>query len=291
MTNALTLGTGPLQIEVWPLGARLNRVLYDGTPCVDAAETREEALGPKRYNGAVVGPVANRLAGGSVSIAGKSYVLPRNENNETTLHSGPQGVHALDWNIADQDATSVTFALALSDGFGGLPGQRVVRASYDVGGHSVEVTFEATSTMPTVMNMALHPYWTLDAGGREGLQISVNADRYTPVDAKKIPTGKIADVAGTIFDLTDLQVPSTEIDHNFCLTGGDDAAVTLTGKRLRMEMWTDAPGCQVFTGKPNGIAIEPQDYPDAPHHDAFPSILLAPGETYRQISTYHFSRL
>jgi aldose 1-epimerase len=138
--------------------------------------------------------------------------------------------------------------------------------------------------------MAFHPFWRLDAGGREGLALGINADRYTPVDKRKIPTGEIADVSDTIFDLRAPAAPSTEIDHNFVLTGAQPA-VTLTGPTLKLEIETDAPGLQVFTGRATGIAIEPQLFPDAPHHPNFPSVLLKPGETYRQVSTYRLSRL
>ena len=40
--------------------------------------------------------------------------------------------------------------------------------------------------------------------GRDSLhmhRVTVNADRYTPVDNELLPTGKIAHVAGTKFDL------------------------------------------------------------------------------------------
>lgn len=292
MTEPLFLGTGPLCIEVWPLGARLNKLTYDGISCVDGSETREEAIGPKGFHGAVVGPVANRLAGGAVEVEGSTYNLPRNENGETTLHSGPEGLHALDWRVTENTDDAATLMLDLPDGHGGLPGNRQLTARYEVGAHEFTLTFQATTDAPTLMNLALHPYWTLDAGQRSGLELQVNADGYTPVDAKKIPTGAIADVSDTIFDFRTQEEPSTEIDHNFCLKPDRQApAVTLTARRLRLDILTDAPGMQIYTGKPIGIAIEPQHWPDAPHHANFPSILLRPGETYRQTSTYRFSRL
>lgn len=290
MTRPLTIGTGALRLEIWPLGARLNRAIYAGIDCADGSETREQALGPKRFNGAVVGPVANRLAGGTVDIAGRTHSLPRNENDETTLHSGPDGVHALDWTAETVTSDSARLTLTLPDGHGGLPGTRQLGALYDVADHSFTLTFEATTDAPTLMNLALHPYWTLGAHRRADLALRIAADRYTPVDARKIPTGEIALVDGTLFDLRRAHTPSSKIDHNFCLTRSDPA-IELTGSGLRLQIATDAPGLQVYTGKPLGIAIEPQHWPDAPHHPAFPSILLTPGQTYRQTSTYRFSRL
>lgn len=289
MSKALTLGTGQLTLEVWPLGARLNQVRYGGHDLLDAASSRDEALGPKKFHGAVVGPIANRVENGRVEIAGRTYDLPQNENGETTLHGGPEGLHARDWTVAEADDRSLTLTLDLADGECGLPGNRRLTARYAVGADDFTLALEATSDAETFMNLALHPYWTLDAGGRDGLKLCVKADRYTPVDGRKIPTGDVADVTGTIFDLRNLAEPSHAIDHNFALTGAEPA-VTLASDTLRLEIGTDAPGLQIFTGKPIGIAIEPQHYPDAMHHPAFPSIVLKPGETYRQVSTYRLSR-
>jgi aldose 1-epimerase len=288
MSEVLKLGSGPLQIEVWTLGARLNQGLYGGIALLDAAHDREEALGPKRFNGAVVGPIANRIAGGRVEIAGKTYDLPKNENGETTLHGGAEGLHARDWAVAELSDDAAALVLDLADGVCGLPGNRRFTALYTVGKHDFTVTLEAVSDAETLVNLALHPYWTLDAGGRSGLDLCVKADGYTPVDARKIPTGEVASVDGTMFDLRAPAEPSTGIDHNFVLTGAQPA-VTLETRRLKLEIETDAPGLQIYSGKATGIAIEPQHFPDAPHHPGFPSILLRPGETYRQVSTYRLS--
>ncbi len=291
MTQPVTLGKGPLKIEVWPLGARLNRVIYKGIECVDGAADRDEARAAKKYNGAVVGPVANRIAGGTFRIDGTRYVLGDEPRQNPQRHGGPQGVHALDWKVAEVSKTTLKLTLGLADDLGGFPGNRVLTAQYEVGGHDFTLTLKATSDAPTLMNLALHPYWTLDAGGRDGLQICLKSNKYLPVDQRKIPTGEIADVEGTQFDLRELTHLSPEIDHNFCLEDAEDTVLTLQGKTLRMEMASSAPGCQIYSGKSTGIAIEPQHWPDAPHHPGFPSIELRPDETYCQVSSYRFSRL
>lgn len=290
MSRPLLLGTGPLKLQIWTLGARLAGASFEGVPLLAGVDSREEALGPKLYHGSVVGPVANRIAGGRVEIDGVRFDLPRNENGETTLHGGPDGLHARDWSVVDANDAQATLALELADGDCGLPGNRRFEARYEVGSDAFTLTLSATTDAPTYVNLALHPFWMLDAGGRDGLELAVRADRYTPVDARTLPTGDVAEVAGTIFDLRQIGEPSTEIDHNFVLSGGPEApAVTLNGHRLTLEIFTDAPGLQVFTGKPFGIAIEPQHWPDAPHHPGFPSVRLDPGERWTQTSTYRFS--
>lgn len=290
MTEVIKLGASDPEIEVWTLGARLNGVWFRGSEnLVDGSADEDEAFGTKKFNGAVVGPVANRIAGGRASIDGRDFEFERNENDITTLHSGSDGVHALSWNVLERTADSLILSLKLPDGFGGFPGNRTLVAEYGVRDSALTVAFSATTDAPTWMNLALHPYWSLGVG-RGGLRLQIEADRYTPVDADKIPTGEIASVAGTPFDLRRLAEPSDEIDHNFVFDQ-PLGRVTLESDAHRLEIETDAPGLQVYTGKEIGIAIEPQHWPDAMHHPAFPSIELRPGKTYRQFSTYRFSTL
>lgn len=259
---------------------------------VDGSSSEEEARGPKLNHGSVAGPVANRIAGGTADIDGMTYDFERNEGGITTLHSGSKSLRDAVWEIdalSDNCATLSILRRHLEDD---LPGERRFTAVYAVGDDSFSLTFEATTDRPTLVNLALHPYWTLAAGGRDTLRIRVNASSYLPVNEQKIPTGEIAAVEGK-FDLRDAKRPSPEIDHNFCLTAPayEGPAVSLFSATLTLEIETDAPGVQVFTGKPFGIAIEPQHWPDAPHHSNFPSILLRPGETYRQTTRYRFQRV
>lgn len=289
MSNVLKIGNDVLQAEVWPLGARLNQLRFAGSDMLDGSLNLDDATGPKRFNGAVVGPVANRIAAGAAEIDGRAFSFEKNEGGITTLHSGTDGVHACIWTVEAADETFLSLSLDLKDGHGGFPGNRSLLVNYEIIGAALRVSFEAETDTATWINLALHPFWTLDGNGREGLDIHINSTEYTPIDERKIPTGEIADVSGTIFDLRTPAAPSTEIDHNFVLTG-TQPAVTLMGPTLRLDIETDAPGVQIFTGRPTGIAIEPQHFPDTPHHPNFPSILLTPGDTYRQVSTYRLYR-
>lgn len=293
MTEIIRLARGAIEVEIWTLGARLNGIWFDDIGnLTDGSETPDEARGSKKYNGAVVGPVANRIAGAQAEIGGRSCTFEANERDRTTLHGGDTGVHAREWAIEALDQTFVSMRLALPDGDGGFPGNRVLTCNYELVDDGLRVQFTAETDALTWINLALHPYWTLGLKGRAGQRLSVTADSYLPVDAYQIPTGEVADVSGTIFDLRTLAVPSFDIDHNFCLNAGDGPAVIMESDAgIRMSVTTDAPGLQVFTGKDIGIAIEPQHWPDAMHHAQFPSIELRPGETFQQNSTYRFSRL
>lgn len=294
MSGAIRLAADDLEIEIWPLGARLNGLWFRGIgSLVDGASDRAEALGPKKFNGAVVGPVANRIAGGSATIDGRSCVFDKNQGGIITLHSGASGVHALDWALTAQDAGSLSLGLDLEDGQGGFPGNRALRVEYRLHGPEMQVNFSATSDAPTWINMALHPYWRFGKAGRAGSQLSVCADGYLPVDDDKIPTGAVAQVEGTEFDLRRLAPPSHGIDHNFCLDAQPpEVAARLEGDLgVGMDIITNAPGLQIYSGKEIGIAVEPQHWPDAMHFDHFPSVELRPGQTYSQSTTYRFSKL
>lgn len=291
MNDAVILANDRIRLEIWPLGARLNQLYFDDIPCLVSAPDYDEALSVKSYNGAIIGPVANRIAGGNVVIADKKYEMMKNEHGQTALHSGLLGAHALEWHLQSTDARAATWTIQLRDGHCGLPGQRTLTAEYVITENGFTLELSARSDVITIMNLAFHPYWSLGAA-RDILEIKVNADRYTPVNELKIPTGEILDVVGTSFDLRTLATPSAEIDHNFCLSHEtDDPAFVLRSPQIQLDAITDAPGLQVYTGKTTGIAIEPQLWPDAPHHPGFPSILLHPGETFRQTTCYRFQRL
>jgi aldose 1-epimerase len=291
MSEIVTLRSGKLEVEVWTLGARLHAVRFDGSPnLLDSAANEAETLGEKKFHGATVGPVANRIAGASASIDGTDYAFEANERDITTLHSGSTGVHAIDWSIAAQNDTSVFLETTLKDGLGGFPGNRTLKANFDIIEGELHVSYYASTDAQTWINLALHPYWSLGKTASD-LLLFVDADRYTPVDAVQIPTGEIASVDGTPFDLRTLAKPSTEIDHNYVLNAGDPADVILATDDYQLDITTDAPGVQIFTGKPFGFAIEPQHFPDAMHHANFPSIALKPDEAYAQSSVYRFTRL
>ena len=289
--SKVTLSKDDIEIEVWPLGARLNSVRYMGSRnFVDGAVDGTEARGAKLNHGSVAGPVANRIARGTFEIEGKTFALERDENGKTTLHSGSHSTRDAIWDVIAQSDQEVCFELAIPDHKDGFPGNRVIKAIYTLHPKGFDLRFEAKTDSATLMNLALHPYWTLATDDRDALKLAVYADHYLPVDDDKIPTGEVADVEED-FDLRAPKVPSPKIDHNFCLSGWMQHAAQLESDTYRLNVATDAPGIQIYTGKPFGIAIEPQHWPDAPHHSHFPSILLHPGETYQQLTQYRLAKI
>lgn len=266
------------------------------------------------YAGALVGPIANRLERGCITVAGIRHQMALNENGQNTLHSGPEGLHSRDWQIKARSETSVTQICALADGACGLPGNRVISATYTLQDSTLSLEITATTDAATPMNIAAHPYWNLDGRGDVASHtVALHADRYLPTGPDNLPTGQIAQTTDTPFDFTTARhIPhDPALDVNYCLPadGAVHLVATLTGANgTRLRLSTDAPGLQVYNGahlpdmpkaldgggdlRPFGaIALEPQHWPNAPHNPSFPPIILHPGETYRQTTRYHLDRV
>lgn len=313
--RAVRLRAGELTAVVLTRGAILQDVRLAGTPwSLTLGSDRLDAYeGPMAYCGALVGPVANRIGGAEAMVAGRLCRFPPNEG-PNLLHSGATGIHARIWEIAEASEAALRLRLALPDGLGGFPGNRVIEAEFALAGAGLTLTLAATTDAPTLMNIANHSYWSLDGGHDIGGQrLRIAADRYLPVDAALLPLGEPREVSGG-FDLrTGRMLDLGEgYDHNFCLAEAPRAlafAAELTGRRgVRMVLETTEPGLQVYdaarlstapfpghAGQPYGahagLALEPQRWPDAPAHPGFPSIALAPDQRYRQVTRWSFGRV
>lgn len=271
-------------------------------------ERPEDYRANPAYLGAIVGRHANRIAGGRFALDGRSHQLTLNEDGRTHLHGGSAGFSHQPWQIAERTAASVTLTLTSPDGDQGYPGTVTATCTYTLAAPAtLVVALSATTDAPTPVNLAHHSYFTLAEGAdaREH-RLQLGAAHYTPVDAGQIPTGQIAAVAGTPFDFRAGRAIDLPLDHNFVLAGGGPAAVvTAPDGRLQLTVTTDAPGLQVYDGRglralgPGiggqahfpyaGLALEPQHFPDSPNHRGFPDVILRPGQTWRQRSTFRFA--
>ncbi|MGR3463687.1 aldose epimerase family protein [Limimaricola sp.] len=261
--------------------------------------------GAMRYFGAIVGPVANRIAGARAIIDGAEYRFGANDGR-AMLHSGRHGTQFRVWELVEQDTDAATLAIDLADGADGFPGNRRIVARWSL--HSpatLRLELNATTDEPTLMNPVNHSYWNL-AGTPDitGHRLRVAAGHWLPTDEDALPTGEIAPCAGSDHDFRAPRalVPGhPPLDHNFCLSMEDADlrdVLELAGGGVTMRMATTAPGVQIFDGRDTdsaglapyaGLAIEAQRWPDAPHQPAFPTFRLAPLETFRQVTEWRFA--
>lgn len=296
------LDNGRLRVAVLTYGATVQRLeVADGTDVVLGLDTLEDYLRRSRYFGAVVGRYGNRIARGRFTLDGTEYRLPVNDG-ENSLHGGVRGFDKRVWRVESAGPAELLLSLVSPDGEEGYPGELTASVRYVLDGDTLRLEYRATTDAPTVVNLTNHSYFNLAGGGDvRGHVVTMEADRYLPVDEGKIPTGELAPVAGTPFDFT---VPSRvdarlggRYDHCYVLQGR--VTVTDPGSGRSMEVTTTEPGVQFYTGHMlggdgapygpfAGLCLETQHFPDAPNRPAFPSPVLRPGEERVSTTGYRF---
>jgi aldose 1-epimerase len=269
------------------------------------------------YFGAVCGRVANRIARGRFTLDGRTHALARN-NGPNHLHGGLRGFDRRVWTLDPPDAAGASVRLRLHspDGEEGYPGALEVGVTCTLSDdHRLRIDYTAHADAATPVNLTQHAYFNL-SGGRTpdilGHRLTLRSGRYLPTDADDLVTGGILPVDGTAFDfragaaLDGAKRGRPEgYDHCFALDprGADEPCARLedpaSGRVL--EMRTTEPGLHVYTGRhlagvpgrdgaplPRhaGIALEAEHFPDAVNQPSFPSVILRPGEVYRQTTDY-----
>lgn len=311
--NRYTIAAHGLTATFTEWGAALVDLRLDGVahPLVlGLADLADYAAGHSNYMGATAGRVANRIAEARFTLDGVEHRLDANYQGRHTLHGGSAGIGKRVWNVVARADDTITFGIDLADGEMGFPGAMRIEARFTCApGARLEIRYTATCDAPTVVNLAHHTYWNLSGSAEiSDHYLTVAADRYLPVDDGLIPTG-VADVSGTDFDFrAGRTLPGGDLlDHNLCLSDGRvalrDVAV-LHAPGLAMTIATTEPGLQVYDGAKlatpvagidgrtyrahAGVALEPQNWPDAPNRDDFPDCVLRPGETYEQVTAFTF---
>ena len=290
---------------------------------------------PSDY-GSTVGRYANRIKDAKLSLAGSLYSLKANDNGNSLHGGGNTGWLNQVYDVTEQNDSSVTFVMNAPDDENGFPGNITATATYTVtSNNTLDIVFKATTDKETVINMTNHSYFNLNGDpSKEGFNqvMYINADKFTPSDSLYIPTGEIKNVEGTPMDFRipteigkkadytyDQIKNATGYDHNWCLNTykngkGDDKTVAAslyspkTG--ILLEVYTNEPGIQVYTGNFQGTGIackhgikypkhvsvcfESQKYPDSPtkiseHVVGWTDATLNPGEEYYSHLAYKFS--
>ena len=296
------------------------------------AQYADSVNSPSDY-GATIGRYANRINKGQITVAGQKYQLPTN-NFGHCLHGGPSGWQYQVYDAEQVDEQTLKLTIVSPDGDNGFPGTVTAIATYKLTeDNALDCTFEATTDKETVINMCNHSYFTLTGNPSQpgtNMELYVNADKMTPVDTTYMTTGELRDVYGSSLDfkkpraLYEMIADTTEhqikyaggYDHNWCLNtykdgkGNDQmVAASLYDKTtgIFMQVFTNEPGIQVYTGNFQGtgitckngikypkhvsVCLETQKYPDSPNKVAkgWPSPYLKPGEKYLSHCVYKFT--
>ena len=281
--------------------------------------------------GAAIGRYANRINQGRITIDGKTIQLPQN-NYGHCLHGGPTGWQYKVYDRRQLNDSTLQMCIFSPDGDNGFPGNVNATVTYTLtSDNSIDIRYEATSSKKTFINMTNHSYFNLNGDPShdgENQMRYINANRYTPADTTYMTTGEELSVAGTPMDFRRLTPLSRDInnkqfdmtrnasgfDHNWCLNTwrkgkGNDKLIAASlyspATGIRMDVYTNEPGIQVYTGnfldasftakhgyrypRHSAVCLETQHYPDSPNKPQWPSALLEPGKKYTSHCRYHFS--
>ncbi len=276
------------------------------------------------YQGQLVGRYANRIADGEFKLGDKIFHLTKNEKNATCLHGGGELSHAV-WDAVPLGANALELRYTSPAGAHGFPGELDVKTVYTLTDENeLIIDYCAVSDEDTVINLTNHTYFNLggyDAGNVLGHVMQISADYFTPTDSASIPTGELRAVKGTPFDFTvpktiglDITANDEQLlnckgyDHNFCLnTRPKDISAAVVWEPISarvMEVFTDLPGVQLYTGnflkdvtgkgghlmgQGAGFCLETQYFPDTPNQPSFPQCLFKAGEKFTSRTSFKFS--
>ncbi len=287
-------------------------------------DTLEEYQHQDWYIGATIGRVANRIGKARFTLGGEEYFLFANDSGNCS-HGGKIGFDKRVWKTAIEE-NAVVFSLFSPDGEENFPGNLTAMVSYRLGGdNALSIRYFAVSDRDTLCNLTNHAYFNLAGHGSGSVleqTLSIDAEQFTCIDPTILPTGEIADVAGTPLDFRAAKPIGRDIashaflmdaalgyDHNFVLNhpmGGVELVARAFDPAggVGMDVLTDQPGVQLFTpydmcnlgGKGGavyqghaGFCLETQHFANAMQHPHFPSVVLKAGDLYTTETIYRFT--
>lgn len=280
----------------------------------------------ERFLGATIGRYGNRIDKGHFELDGKSYQLSINDT-PNSLHGGTNGFDRVVWDVEQTNPQELILTYLSKDGEEGYPGNLKVTMKYQLtNDNEFIITHTATTDKKTIVNLTHHSFFNLHGAGNGTINdhvLTINANRFTPIDETLIPTGELRLVKGTPMDFRSPTLIGARVDtndeqlnyahgydHNWVLNRESlnelELAATVyeaqSGRTL--EVWTTEPGIQFYGGNffdgttkgkdgksynyRESFALETQHFPDSPNHPNFPSTVLNPNETYKHICIYKF---
>ena len=314
-----TLSNGTLTVRVLDYGCRIQSLFFAGRDLVCGFDSLDPYLSDTSYQGAFVGRVANRIAGGRFTMNGKTYELEKNNGNNH-LH----GIFShIVWEVCEVSDDRIVFVHHSPAAEEGYPGDMDVTVSYSLSNTSLVLNYRARATEDTPASMTNHAYFNLNGyenGNALSHSLTVDAEKITVVNEELIPTGERRAVEGTPYDLRTPKVIGKQFsdnfhgyDTNFILSKNNKIfhgrselhfAGTLVGEDLRLDCHTDMPCMQIYTAGflGNGpafkggvkqlpyhaVCLETQYEPDAVNRG---EAILPAGKEFCHTTIYTFSKL
>lgn len=321
-----TLDNGKdLRAEILSYGGIIKSLVYKGVDVVLGRDTLEDYLDNDGYYGALIGRNSNRIGGAAFELNGKTYTLAKNDG-ENNLHGGDFGFNRKVWDCTEQDGEEPALVLETEspDGEEGFPGNASVCVTYTLTkNNGLKMHYEGSCDADTVLNMTNHSYFNLNghkSGTVDEHMVQINSHFYTPNTEECMPYGEVLRTEGTPFDLTSpkklkegfySEHPQILLfggyDHNFALDGrGFRLGAVVKGDKsgITMEMYTDRPAVQLYTGNcintekvckdktvyavHQALCLETQAFPNAVHFSHYPTAFLKKGGKYDTVTEYVF---
>ena len=314
-----------LSAHILNYGGIIKKLIYNNIDVVLGRDTFEEYLDNDGYFGAIIGRNSNRIENAEFELNGKLYKLSKNDgcNNH---HGGRKGFDKKVWDadIVDVEEPTLVLSIVSPDGEEGFPGDVNVKVTYTLtADNSLKIHYEGVTSADTILNMTNHSFFNLNghsSGCIDRHTLWINSEFYTPCNENGAPNGIIASVEGTPFDFrtetnfTEIFLnDNTEIkraggvDVNFALAGkGYRKVALLKGDKsgISMEVYTDRPGMQLYTGnyieegrickdgaeyfKHSALCLETQAFPNSMKFSHFPNSILRKNEKYNSVTTFKF---
>ena len=272
------------------------------------------------YFGATVSRNANRIGGAAFSLGGKTYPLAKNDNGNN-IHSGSDSHAFRLWNVAQHTENTLVLTMNSPDGDQGFPGNAEIQVTYALEAPAtLRITYEGICDADTIFNLTNHSYFNLAGHDHPERAMSqtlcMGARIFTAADHESIPTGELRSVEGSPMDFRRPKPIGRDIDqdydalnlqggydHNFEAYGDPCAVLTDPLSGRMMQVRTDCPGIQFYTGnylngeigkegvvytRRGGICLETQYYPDAVNHPEWKQPVVKAGERYHSETEFIF---
>lgn len=324
-------GSG-LRARILNYGAVLNRLIVPSRSEIIEAVlyyvNDHDYLSDQTFLGAVVGPWSNRIRNGMYRHRRHRIQLDCNEQGMHHLHGGKNGLYRQFWEFVEVSERAVTLACHHPAELSGYPGDLDVEVRYEFTADDVlqaSVTATVSEAMP--VSVTFHPYFNLNSEAGSNIlnhRLMIASCGVWEADAESIPV-LLNSPESSVFDLrcprlvgevveqsqdgsSPLAATAGGLDHCWMITSGRPsarprraAAISSEQSRLLLEVWTDQPAVQCYTGQYldpcsvvaggapgqfGGMCIEPELVPDQPNLPGLPSAILSPGQQYTHQTLY-----